>query len=62
MAGSDEAHLASGGGIDAGDAIEQGGLAGTIGTDQGDDLSFGDVKINLIKGPQAPEILCQAFY
>src|SRR5690606_34586084 len=43
-----------------GDLVEDGGLAGAIGTDQPDDLALGDVEGDIVGGHQAAEALAQA--
>ena len=43
--------VAGGGGVEAGDQVEQGGLAGAGAADQGDELAAGDLERDVADGP-----------
>src|SRR6267142_1679414 len=55
-----EDDLASCGHVHAGDAVEQGGLAGAVRSDQGKDLALRDVKAHLVDSGKAAETLDHA--
>ena len=56
-AGPLEEHVALGGRVVAGDAVEEGGLAGAVGADQPDDLAEADVEADVGVGGEAAEVL-----
>ena len=51
-----EMDVAAGGNIDAGDAVEDRGLARAVGADQRDDLARHDVQADVIDGAQTAEV------
>ena len=50
-----EGHRAFGRLVDTGEKVEERGLAGTVRTDEGDDLALVDVQVDVRKGLEAPE-------
>ena len=58
--GRGEHQVAAGGGVDAGQAVEKGGLAGAVGADQGHDLTMADAQVQVVQGADAAEIHGQA--
>ena len=48
--------------VDAGDAVEEGGLAGAVGADQGDDLALPDLEVDGVERPEPAEIHRQSVY
>ena len=48
--------------IDAGDAVEEGGLAGAVGTDEGGDLPLPDFKVDGVERLEPAEIHRQPVY
>jgi hypothetical protein len=47
--------------VNAGDQVEDGRLAGTIGPDEPDDLALLDAEGEIMDGPESAEVLRQAF-
>lgn len=47
--------------VAAGDQIEQGRLPSPIGSNEADDFTFVDAKIDLLQGPMVPEFFTQCF-
>jgi hypothetical protein len=41
--------------VETGDAVEQGRLAGAVGTDEPDDLPLGDVDVHVLEGDEPAE-------
>ena len=58
--GAVQVHGAFRGLVDAGDAVEEGGLAGAVGADEGHDLTFVDGQVQLVEGAQTAEVTRQA--
>ena len=50
-----EADGAAGGGHEAGDDVEEGGLAGAVGADDGDDAAVGDGDVDLLSATRPPK-------
>ena len=48
------------GGVHAGEAVEKSGFAGTVWSNQGDNLALADAQIKVIQGTDAAEIHGQA--
>ena len=57
--GRDAGEAAGAGAVDAGDEIEDGGLAGAVGADQADDLALLDVEGEIVDGAETAEVLGQ---
>ena len=51
-----EPHRAVGGRIHAGDNVERGGLAGTVGADEGDDLIFIHLQVQIVHSHNAAKL------
>jgi hypothetical protein len=47
--------------VDAGDQVEDGRLSGAVGPDEADDLALLHLKVEIVHGPEAAEVLYQAF-
>src|SRR5262249_28508716 len=55
-----EREVAGGGPVEAGDRVENGGLARAVGADEADDLALLHPEGEIVHGPQASEVLDEA--